>query len=149
MKSFLVFLLLVAAAAMSGAVFRPEAWYDDLLKPALTPPGWLFTPVWLILYVMIARAGHLVWKRAGLSAGRELAVWGLQLASNALWSWLFFGIQRPLWALLDLSVLLGLIIWFIKLSRRLSRRASWLFVPYALWAGFAFYLNLGIVILNP
>ncbi len=148
MKTFAVFLLLVAAAAASGAIFRPDAWYDDLLKPALTPPGWLFTPVWLVLYVLIAVAGQLAWKNGGALRNKVMAVWGLQLAANALWSWLFFGTRQPVWALLDLFVLLGLIIWFIKISRAFSLRTAWLFVPYALWTGFAFYLNLGIVILN-
>lgn len=143
-----VFILLVFSASMFGAIFTPGAWYTQLTKPALTPPGWIFTPVWLVLYGMIALAGWLVWKKGPGLKHPALLAWAGQLVLNALWSWLFFGLQNPALALADIVILLLCIIFFICYAYPLSRAAAILFVPYALWVGFAACLNLGIVLLN-
>jgi translocator protein len=148
MPSLIVFLILVVLTSMFGAIFRPGPWYDELIKPALTPPGWIFTPVWLTLYLMIAVAGWFLWKKEPYVKNPALICWGAQLIVNALWSWLFFGLQRPGLALIDIAVLLVLIISFIRLAWPISRTSSLLFIPYALWVGFAAYLNLGLVVLN-
>jgi len=79
--SLLVFLALVALAAVTGSKFMPGPWYDALVKPAWTPPKWLFPVAWTVLYAMIAFAGWLVWKAQGL--GPALVVWGIGLALNA------------------------------------------------------------------
>ncbi len=131
-----------------GAVFRPGPWYDELIKPALTPPGWIFTPVWLSLYLMIAIAGRIAWKRTASLRHPAVVCWGCQLLLNAMWSWLFFGLQSPVLALVDIFLLLLMLLAFIRFSWPVSRTASLLFMPYALWVGFAAYLNLGIVLLN-
>ena len=90
--SLLVFVVLVVAAASSGVLFKPGEWYKGLLKPSWTPPNWLFGPVWSVLYVMIAVAGWLVWRAEG--TGVALSFWFLQLALNAVWSGIFFGLRR-------------------------------------------------------
>jgi tryptophan-rich sensory protein len=144
--SLLVFITLVAAAAVSGGQFRPGAWYAALAKPAWTPPGWLFGPVWAVLYLMIAVAGWLVWRAEGLRAA--LMVWGLQLALNGAWSWLMFGRQAIGLALIDILAMLAAIIAFIVLARPVSRPAALLFVPYLAWVSFATALNATIWRMN-
>lgn len=148
MRSFAVFLMLVLITSIFGAFFRPGPWYEELVKPALTPPGWLFSPVWITLYVMIAIAGWLVWKRTELLKHPALLCWGGQLLANALWSWLFFGMESPGLAFADIVVLLSLICGFVYYAYPVSKISSILFVPYALWVFFAAYLNLGIIFLN-
>lgn len=148
MPALIIFLILVILASMFGAAFRPGPWYDELIKPALNPPGWIFTPVWLTLYLMIAVSGWLIWKKTRSLKNPAMLCWGIQLVVNALWSWLFFGLQRPGLALFDIIILLIIIIGFIRYAWPVSRAASMLFVPYALWVGFAAYLNLGIIVLN-
>jgi len=142
-----VFIALVGCAALAGAQFEPGSWYAQLAKPAWTPPNALFAPVWSVLYLAIAIAGWLVW-RAARGFNAVLQIWGLQLVLNMLWSWLFFGLHRPLLALLDIVLLLLSIIAFIATARRRSVVASWLFVPYLAWVAFAAALNVAIVRLN-
>ena len=143
-----VFFLLVAAAAFFGATFRPGAWYAALQKPSWTPPNSVFSPVWTILYIMIALAGWLVW-RAGGDNRPALIFWGIALALNALWSWFFFGQQRIGMALIDISALLVAIVGFILTARRVSPAATALFVPYLGWVSYATALNFAIWRLNP
>lgn len=142
-----VFVLLVAAAAAFGARFEPGSWYEGLRKPPLTPPNWIFGPVWSALYLGIAVAGWLVWREQPRRVG-PLALWGAQLALNALWSLLFFGLQRPGIALLEIGVLLVLVTATTASFHRVRPLAGALFVPYSIWVGFASYLNAGVWILN-
>jgi len=143
------FFAVVALAAFFGAQFQPGAWYAGLAKPSWNPPNWLFGPVWTVLYIAIAVAGWLVWKRSGERVTPVLGVWIAQLALNAVWSWLFFGLHRPALALVDIVALLACIVAFAVLARRVSPAASWLFMPYALWVAFATVLNATIWRLNP
>lgn len=145
--SAIVFFVLVAATASSGAFFTPGEWYASLRKPQWTPPDWLFGPAWTVLYIAIAAAGWLVW-RARRRVELPLILWGLQLIANAAWSLLFFGRHLPGIALIDIVVMLGLILGFIDTARRTSPAAAWLFVPYALWVSFAGALNAAIWLMN-
>ena len=145
--ALIVFLLLVAAAASLGAGFLPGPWYAGLNKPPLNPPSWLFGPVWSILYLCIAVAGWLVW-RSGRERKLPLTLWGGQLALNAFWSPLFFGLQRPGMALMDILALLCLLLVTVVAFFKVRPLSGWLMVPYALWVGFAAYLNAGLWYLN-
>jgi tryptophan-rich sensory protein len=141
--SLIVFAALVALTASVGAQFEPGPWYEQLTKPAWNPPNWVFAPVWTALYIAIAAAGWLTWRRSQ-RVNPALVVWMLQLVANGLWSWLFFGLHEPALALMDIFVLLALIVCFIALARRHSVAASWLFAPYALWVAYAATLNAAI-----
>ena len=145
--SLLVFLAVVAAAAFTGTQFMPGGWYAALDKPSWTPPNWLFSPVWTLLYIAIAVAGWLVWRKTR-RIDAALAIWIAQLVVNAAWSWLFFGIHQTGLALADIMLLLVLIAGFIALARRASRIASALFIPYFLWVAYATTLNFAIWRLN-
>ena len=144
--SLIVFLLLVAAAALVGTQFKPGDWYAGLIKPAWTPPNWVFGPVWTTLYVMIALAGWLVW-RSG-ERGLAVAAWGVALVLNASWSWLFFGRQAIGLALLDIVALWCAIVAFTQAARTKTPVASLMFVPYLLWVSYATALNLAIWLSN-
>lgn len=141
------FVFLVACAAFFGAQFMPGAWYADLRKPPLNPPNWVFGPVWSVLYLAIAVSGWLVW-RARPASPRPLTLWVAQLALNAAWSFLFFGLRRPGAALLEILVLSAVLVVTTESFLRVRRLAGLLFVPYAAWVGFAAYLNAGIWYLN-
>jgi benzodiazapine receptor len=143
----LVFFAITFAVASVGAMFTPGPWYEALAKPVWTPPGWIFAPVWTALYAMIAVAGWLVWA-ARRRADAALAFWGVQLALNGVWSWLFFGLENPALAAVDIVLLLAAIVVTIRAFARISVAAATLLVPYALWVGFATALNIAIWRMN-
>ena len=127
-------------------MYKPGDWYVALSKPDWTPPGWLFGPVWTILYVMIAIAGWLVWQRAGVAA--VFWVWLAQLAFNMAWSWIMFGQQQIGWAFADIVLLWISIVLFLVLAWPASQTAALLFLPYLAWVSFAAALNFTIWRLN-
>ena len=141
----LFFILLVAGVALSGVQFRPGAWYMALQKPFWTPPGWLFPPVWTVLYGMIAVAGWRIF--AGTSRFLK-ALWLTQLVLNGLWSWLFFGMHQTGLGLIDICAMLAAIATMVAISRRIDRNSAWLLTPYLIWVGYATTLNLAIYLMN-
>lgn len=144
--AFPIFLALSFTAAGFGALFEPGDWYTGLRKPALTPPNWIFGPVWSLLYACMGVAGALVWQRS--RAALPMALWGAQLMLNAAWSWLFFGLQRPGLAFAEIRVLWIAIAITIFVFWRVRPAAGALMIPYLLWVGFASWLNWEIWRLN-
>jgi tryptophan-rich sensory protein len=142
-----VFVIIVLAAASSGAIFKPGAWYDGLKKPDWTPPNWAFPVVWTILYLFIGYAGWLVWSAAGWTL--PIALWAIQMVANALWSFFFFGIRRMDLALVDVGILWLSIALFILSAWPVAPLASLLFVPYLVWVSAAALLNHSVRSLNP
>ena len=137
-------------AATSGAVFKPGLWYERLAKPSWIPPMWAFPVAWTVLFAMIAVSGWMVWKQAGLAgAGVAFAVYGMQLALNAGWSALFFGLRRMDLALFEVVALWSAIAANIFVFAPHSETAAWLLVPYLAWVSFAAFLNVVMVRLNP
>ena len=145
--ALIVFCLLVSTAAVTGAFFKPGEWYDRLRKPDWNPPKWAFPVVWTVLYAFIAIAGWLIWSADGF--GFALIVWIIQLALNAAWSWLFFGLRRMDWAFWDVSGLLASILLFIVVAWPVSVWAALLFIPYFAWVATAALLNWTVWGLNP
>ncbi len=145
---FVLLLVVVTVAASGGAlsVDNTQGEYMGLNQPSWAPPGWLFGPVWTLLYVMIATAAWLVWKRVGL--GVALALWVGQLVLNAVWTPIFFGLGQTGWALVDIVLLWCAIVATIGVFWRISRPASALMVPYLAWVSFATALNAAIWSLN-
>lgn len=128
-----------AAAAGSGDV------YARLELPSWAPPAWLFSPVWIALYVLIAVAGWLVWRAAGIQgAAAFLGVYVLQLLLNAAWTPLFFGAEFYGLALVDIVFLVVATAVTLLLAWRHSRVAALLFAPYLAWVAFAAALNAAI-----
>lgn len=152
--ALVVLLILVALVARFGGYFTARSaddWYEALARPSWSPPGWLIGAIWTVLYVMMAVAAWLVWRDGavrGVSAKVPLAVWGVQLALNAAWSPIFFGLRAPGWALVDLVALWVAIVATTVLFFRRTLWAGILFLPYVAWVSFAGVLNLRIWQLN-
>lgn len=124
-------------------------WYPSISKPSINPPDWVFAPVWTGLFVMMGVAAWTVWKRAGFRVARlPLTLFGIQLALNLLWSILFFGLQNPGLALVEIWALWLAILATIWFFRDHSQTAALLLVPYLGWVSFAVYLNFMIWQLN-
>jgi len=142
-------LAVVFIAAWIGSRYMPGAWYASLAKPSWNPPNYLFGPVWTVLYVLMAVAAWLVWRKAGFSgAGAALTLFVVQLALNALWSYLFFGMHRPDLAFYDIIALWAAVLGVAVLFWRVDHVAAGLMVPYLAWVGFASYLNFTLWQLN-
>lgn len=142
-------LVVCFGAAALGARFLPGPWYQAIAKPAWTPPAAVFGPVWTVLYAVMAVAAWRVWRRAGLAAGAgALALFGVQLTLNAAWSWLFFGLHRPGWAVVEILLLWAAIAATAIAFRRHDAIAAVLLLPYLGWVGFAAVLNVAIWTLN-
>jgi translocator protein len=137
-----------AAAALGGLATANSVreWYPTIAKPAWTPPSWIFGPVWTALYAMMAVAAWLVWRRAGWGGAQ---VWfAVQLALNATWSPVFFGLHRIGLALVNIVLLWLAIVGTTVAFWRVTPVAGWLFVPYLVWVSFATALNFAIWRLN-
>jgi len=148
---FLVWLFVTALAAALGSIASLEAadFYGQLMRPDWAPRAGLFGPVWTALYVLMAIAAWLVWREHGArNVVPALTLYVLQLAANALWSWLFFAWHRGLLAFADIVLLWLLIVATLVAFWRIRRLAGVLLLPYLLWVTFAALLNLRIWQLN-
>ena len=137
----------------SGIVTRAAItdWYPTLVKPSFNPPNWIFAPVWSMLYIMMGVAAGLVWNR--MEQEREvvkkaLIFFAIQLALNALWSYLFFGLHNPMLAGLEIIVLWLMIFETYVQFGKINKIAGYLFLPYLAWVSFAAVLNASIWWLN-
>lgn len=145
----LFWLLLSAVVAWFGAQFNPGLWYMTINKPIWTPPGWLFGPVWTMLYIMMAIASYLVWNATGRTfKNKIIQLYLFKMLLNACWSWVFFGLHQIGWAVINIILLLVFIIVVTTLFYRQNKISGWLMLPYLLWVSFASILNLNIWILN-
>lgn len=142
---------LVSAAGGALTADSVRTWYPTLIKPDWTPPDLVFPIVWPVLYVLMAIAAFLVFRAAGglRAASSALIAYGVQLALNLAWSWLFFGLHNPFAAGIEILVLFGAILLTTALFWNYSRTAALLLVPYLAWTGFASVLNWRIIALNP
>jgi benzodiazapine receptor len=147
-----VSIALCFGAALLGSVFTTPSiptWYAGLIKPSWTPPDWVFGPVWSALYVMMAVAAWLVWRRGGLAAARlPVTLFMIQLALNAAWSILFFGLRLPGVAFAEIVILWFAILVTSIAFRQLNRAAGYLLLPYLFWVSFAAALNFAIWQMN-
>lgn len=139
----------IAAATGAAASVNAGAFYAQLVLPSWAPPGWVFGPVWSLLYFLMGVAAWLVWRAGGGAARSALILFLAQLAANALWSWLFFGWHRGALAFVDILLLWALIAANLTAFYRLRPLAGWLLVPYLLWVSFAVALNFSVWQLNP
>ena len=145
-------LLLSFAAAAIGALasVRSEAFYEQLVRPDWAPPASVFGPVWTVLYVLMGIAAWLVWRARGFSGARTaLTLYVVQLAANALWTWLFFAWRLGFPAFVEILVLWVLIAATILAFWRVRRLAAVLLIPYLAWVTFAAALTFSIWQLNP
>lgn len=129
-------------------MFRPGDWYANLRKPKWTPPNWAFPVVWSILFCMMAVSGWLVWESAGAAAWPALVLFGVHLLVNAAWSFLFFGLNRLDWAMIEVACLWLTIAALIAAFAPINMTAALLLTPYLAWVSVAAALNLRLLQLN-
>ena len=122
--------------------------YNQLTKPPLSPPGWIFPIVWTLLYILMGISAYIIYESNSPNKEKALTLYGWQLFFNFLWSIIFFNLQNSLLAFLVLIILWVLIIAMIKAFKEISPLAAYLQIPYLLWVTFAGYLNLMLIILN-
>lgn len=148
----LCLLLCVGIGILGSFVTRPEipAWYATLTKPWWTPPPAVFPVVWTLLYFLMAISLWRLWDRAAPSAARASAItWFLiQLALNAAWSPVFFGLHGIRTALVIIICLLIAIVMTMLAASRVDKIATWLLAPYLVWIAYATTINAGVVALN-
>lgn len=151
-------LIVSLAAGAIGSVFTAgsvDTWYQTLAKPTLNPPSWVFGPVWTVLYILIGIALFLIWQKVENSFYKNnkktktaLRAFAVQLFLNTTWSIIFFGLQNPGAALVNIILLWLAIVWTMFTFHKVSKPAAWLLTPYILWVSFATYLNYSIWLLN-
>ncbi len=138
-----------SAAGIGSVATTPNiaTWYAGLAKPSWNPPNWIFGPVWTFLYISMAVAAWLVWRKDGLWQ-RPLALFAVQLVLNAVWSWIFFGFHMPGAAFIEVVLLFAAILLTTVAFWPKSMAAGILMLPYLGWVGFASLLNFTIWRLN-
>ena len=140
---------LVAGAGMTVTELGP--WYRSLKQPDWTPPDWAFGVIWTTVFTLTACAAVSSWRRATDDRGADtlIGLFALNGFLNLLWSFLFFKLHRPDWAMIEVLALWLSILALIIISRRYSTFAAWLLAPYLLWVTIAAALNYQVIALNP
>ncbi len=140
----------IAVAGLGGLMTDIGPWYLGLKQPAWKPPDWAFGPAWTIIFALAAASGVAAWRSAPSQASREwlLGLFALNGFLNVLWSLLYFRLQRPDWALMEVGLLWLSVLLLMAVTRRYSRKASLLLAPYLVWIAFAAALNAATVRLN-
>ena len=146
-------LVICQLAGLAGSLFTYPSiptWYASLGKPWFTPPSWVFAPAWTALFILMGISLYLVWQ-GGLKERQPrqaVTLFGVQLGLNVLWSALFFGLQSPFLAFLEILALWAAIALTTIRFYPISRNAALLLVPYMAWVSFAAILNLSVWLLN-
>ena len=148
---FITTCLAVGYFSSMATMSSVKTWFPTVTKPFFNPPSWVFGPVWSMLYVMMGVAAGLVWAKIDSNqevVKKALLFFGIQLALNALWSILFFGLQNPFLALIEIVLLWLLIFETFSQFKKIDKIAGFLLLPYLAWVGFASILNGSIWWLN-
>ena len=144
--------IVVTAASVAGQLAtypNLEPWYASLAKPSFNPPNWIFAPVWTTLFVLMAFSVWRILRSPRTSTrGTALALFFIQLALNAAWSWMFFAVHSPLLGIINIVPQWLIIIATIVAFHRLNKIAAWCLFPLAAWVAFAGILNITIWRLN-
>lgn len=146
-------ILVCQGVGIIGSFFTLPAistWYTTLPKPSFNPPNWIFAPVWTLLFLLMGISLYLIWNRGlrGKETKKAIFIFGVQLILNIIWSVLFFGLQSPLYAFIEIIILWFAILLTIISFYKISKAAAYLLLPYILWVTFASVLNFSILILN-
>jgi benzodiazapine receptor len=144
--------LAFATASIGGSLTVLDDWYYVLVQPSWKPPDWLFGPAWTLLFGLMAWSGVIAWRAAAAFPlqvrQRLLGLWTLNAVLNVGWSLLFFKLQRPGLAVLEVALLWASIVLLILHLRPYAPRAALLLCPYLAWVSFAALLNAAVVYLN-
>jgi benzodiazapine receptor len=140
----------ILIASLGATMTDLGPWYQALKKPSWQPPGWLFGPAWTLIFALAAASGVIAWRNATTDKQREwvIGLFAINGTLNVLWSMLFFRLQRPDWALIEVALLWLSVLVPIIVFARYAKTASALLLPYLAWVTFAAFLNWEIVRLN-
>ena len=146
----MAFALSLGVAAVGGSLTDIGPWYLALRQPDWKPPDFAFGPIWTTIFTLCAVSGWLAWYAAINRAERRalLMVFACNAVFNVLWSYLYFGLQRPDWALLEWVALWLSVLAVVLVLRRITAPAGWMNLPYLVWVSAAGLLNLATVELN-
>lgn len=150
MDQFLLFCIFMVAcfgAGATGGLFPTGKWYEALQKPPWTPPNWVFPVAWTTLYVLMSFAATRVAPMEG--SQYAMAFWAAQIAVNAIWTPVFFGLRRLREAIPIIGCLWLLVASCMIAMFRLDIWAGLAFVPYLVWVTVAAALNWSVWRLNP
>lgn len=150
------FIALSLTVGIIGSIYTADSissWYAYLNKPSFSPPNFVFGPVWTTLYTLMGISAYMVWtksknKKESKNVKTALNIFYVQLFFNFIWSFLFFGLQNPLLALVDIILLWALVLTMIMRFYGINKYAGLLQIPYLLWISFATILNASILFLN-
>lgn len=156
MKKFLGLAICIAGCQLVGLLATPFTisaipnWYATLEKPFFSPPNWVFGPVWTLLYLLMGVALYSILNNEKKSQQKKGAIilFFMQLFFNFLWSIIFFGLQSPFLAMIDIMFLLVVLVYTMIAFKRISLIAYYMLFPYLFWVCFASLLNLSIILLN-
>ena len=144
-------LLAIAVAGTGGSLTILDDWYFSLNQPWFKPPDWAFGPAWTILFGLMAWSGSLGWAASAGQATRRkqlILLWTANAVFNIGWSLLFFFLQRPELALMEVPLLWASVFMLIRHKRAYAPKAAMLLWPYLAWVTLASAINLGVVVLN-
>lgn len=145
-------LIVCQLAGFIGSIFTTPAipgWYASLEKPTINPPNWIFSPVWIFLYLLMGVTLYLLWQNLPKKEARVgLIFFAIQLGLNILWSVIFFGLKLPMVAFVEIIILWFFILLTMIKSSRVSKASVYLLLPYILWVNFAAVLNFFLWRLN-
>ena len=156
MKKFLIFLIFIIiiflVQGVESILINPmtDSWYQSLTLPCWMPPSEVFAPVWIILYILIAISGALLWTHKRSKYGKKAFIsWVIALVLNFLWPICFFYFHQILLSAIEITVLIGFIFSTIILALSSpSKLAGWILIPYLLWVIYAAVINWSLVFLN-
>jgi tryptophan-rich sensory protein len=148
-----VAILACYGAGLLGSIFvsaDTAAWYQSLQKPFFTPPNWLFAPVWLVLFGLMAASLTIIWNKDpnAQDARGWVPLFFTHLLLNAAWTMFFFGLHALLISLIEIALLLAAIVILMCGAFEIDKRAGYLLIPYLLWVSFAALLNGALWYLN-
>ncbi len=152
-KKLVISILIPLAVGSISSFFTMSSiptWYNALTKPTLSPPNWVFAPVWTLLYILMGVSLYLIWKKGFGKKQVKTAVYlfSIQLLLNFLWTFIFFGLKNMPFAFIEIVVLWFMILVTIIKFYKISRQSAYQLIPYILWVSFASYLNISIFLLN-
>ena len=154
MKRLLPILQFVVISFVVGYLSRVlqgtsmEAWYPGLVKSSLTPPGYIFSLVWGVLYLLMGISAGIVWSARNVYSWVLTVLFAVQLLLNLAWSFAFFWMRSPVAGIVVLALLLACVAFYVIGCYNQSRVAAYLNIPYLMWLVFALYLNSYIVMSN-
>ena len=151
-KTYVLWIAICEAVGFLAGILTRQGtkiYAQTAIKPPLTPPGWLFPVVWVVLYALMGiGAARITLESQSVKRSRGLNLMVTQLVVNFFWPLLFFNAGVYGFALLWLLLLWGLVLWMILVWRKVEPLSAWLQIPYLLWLSFAIYLNTGVWYLN-